>query len=338
MYKSSKQAFYPYTYLLLPGGFDPRHSLSNSLCHRRSPLLAGRPTRIGASGPRLQGRSVLAQPATVQPLDQSQEDPLPRVPRQQAVDQPSPTSHDLAGHLDHRRTERRELHPQQQSFLGLVFGRMPGRYRCHQGTPSLQAPGQTGHHHVGPVAHQIVHRRRQRVYAAFELGDQVLLVAAIVGREHDLVGRGHAVVRDIEEVAILLEQPHLPFVRPQKLAQDDHPITLVAGDGAILELGDHLLEYVDRLEPTLFDDLLLDPFGLLAGCGLDLIPRGSFQEAVLLGRESVGQFLEIVRRGHAEDELDVAGAVPAIEVGTLSEFGIAPQAVSYTHLTLPTNR
>ena len=46
MYKASKQAFYPYTYLLLPGGFDPRLSLSNSLYHRRSPLLAGRPTRI----------------------------------------------------------------------------------------------------------------------------------------------------------------------------------------------------------------------------------------------------------------------------------------------------
>ena len=142
-------------------GCRPRQPPPNSLLHILFPFLVGWPTWIGASGPRLQGRSASAQPATVQPLYQSQEGPLPRVPRQQAVDQPSTTSHDLAGHLDRRRTERRELHPQQRSFLGLVFGRMPGRYRCHQGTPSLQAPGQTGHHHIGPVAHQVVHRRRQ---------------------------------------------------------------------------------------------------------------------------------------------------------------------------------
>ena len=42
----------------------------------------------------------------------------------------------------------------------------------------------------------------------------------------------------------------------------------MAGDGAILELGDHLLEYVNGLEPSLPDDLLLDPFGLLAGAVL----------------------------------------------------------------------
>ena len=58
---------------------------------------------------------------------------------------------------------------------------------------------------------------------------------------------------------------------------------------------------------------------------VNVIPGWSFQEAVRLGWESVGQFLEDLSGGHPEDELDVTGAVPAIEVGALSEFGIAPQ-------------
>ena len=198
-------------------GCRPRQPPPNSLLHILFPFLVGWPTWIGASGPRLQGRSASAQPATVQPLYQSQEGTLPRVPRQQAVDQPSTASHDLAGHLDRRRTERRELHPQQRSFLGLVFGRMPGRYRRHQGTPSLQAPGQTGHHHIGPVAHQACPPASSAPYTPllswairFSWSQRSLA-------EHDLISRGHAVVGDIEEVAILLEQPHLPFVRPSSL-------------------------------------------------------------------------------------------------------------------------
>src|SRR3954449_3179101 len=43
------------------------------------------------------------QPAAVQPFHQSQEYPLPRVPRQQAIDQPAAAPHDLTGHLDQRR-------------------------------------------------------------------------------------------------------------------------------------------------------------------------------------------------------------------------------------------
>ena len=69
------------------------------------------------------------------------------------------------------------------------------------------------------------------MHAALELRDQVLLVTAIVGREHDLLGRRFAIVGDIEEVAILLEQPQLRLVNSQPLAEDDDPITLVAGSG-----------------------------------------------------------------------------------------------------------
>src|ERR1017187_8548154 len=61
-----------------------------------------------------------AQPALVQPLDQSQESVLPLVPGQHPVNQPSSTPHDLTRHLEESRAVRRELHPQQGSFFSLV--------------------------------------------------------------------------------------------------------------------------------------------------------------------------------------------------------------------------
>ena len=67
-----------------------------------------------------------AQPALVQPLDQSQEDALPRVPGQHPVDQSSSSPHDLTRHLDERRAVRRELHPQQRPSLGPCFASCRG--------------------------------------------------------------------------------------------------------------------------------------------------------------------------------------------------------------------
>src|SRR5258708_40043628 len=71
------------------------------------------------------GAGPSAQPAPVQPLDQSEEDALPRIPGQHPVKQSSSAPHDLTRHLDERRTVRRELHPQQGSFLSLVLRFVP---------------------------------------------------------------------------------------------------------------------------------------------------------------------------------------------------------------------
>src|SRR4051795_8937417 len=49
------------------------------------------------------GAGPSAQPARVQPLDQSLEYALPRVPGQHPVNQSSPTPNDLTRHLDERR-------------------------------------------------------------------------------------------------------------------------------------------------------------------------------------------------------------------------------------------
>ena len=263
-------------------------------------------------------------PALMQPLYQPEEYPLPRVPRQKPVDQLSSGPHDLARHLDESRAVRRELHPQELPLLFLVFGLVPRRYWYQQGAPGLEAPCQRSHHHVRPVADQIVHGRRQRPNAALELGDQVFLVATIIGREHNLLGRHRAVIGNVKQVSIFLEQPLLSLLDLDELADDDHPIALLAGVRFVVELRDHLFDQANVLVPSLSNDLLFEAFGFLTRSGFDLILWRPFQKAVCLGRELVGSVLETVGRLVPEDEADVTRGVPAVQMLGLSELGVSP--------------
>ena len=90
---------------------------------------------------------------------------------------------DLARQPHERVDEPLELHPQQPPLLLAVRRPVPRVLRQRQRQPRLQVPRQRGHHHVGPVAHQVVHRRAQGAHAVLQLRDQVLLVAAVVGLE-----------------------------------------------------------------------------------------------------------------------------------------------------------
>src|SRR3954454_10176439 len=169
MYKSFDQMHKSKTYLLPFGALGPVLPSRNSLEHDTPAFFVSMAHRDrGIRTPTsISNRSTL--PAPVKPLDQSEEDPLPWIPRQQPVNQPPSTSHDLAWHLDQRRAVRRELHPQERSFLRLVFGPVPRRYRDQQCAPGLEAPRQRSHYHVRPVADQVVHRRTQRAHTAFQL-------------------------------------------------------------------------------------------------------------------------------------------------------------------------
>jgi len=68
------------------------------------PFFARRPLGIGHPDPTSM-TDPSAQPALMQPLDQSQENALPWVPGQHPVNQPTSTPHDLARHLDESRAE-----------------------------------------------------------------------------------------------------------------------------------------------------------------------------------------------------------------------------------------
>ena len=62
------------------------------------------------------------------------------------------------GNLDKDGQEAAEVHRQEASPLLVVLLRPALVNGQQQGTPGLYAPGEGGHHHVGPVGHERVDR------------------------------------------------------------------------------------------------------------------------------------------------------------------------------------
>ena len=115
--------------------------------------------------------------------------------RQNAIDKPSAGIHDLTGELYIADQEPLELHPHDVSPC---TGRL-----CHQPIPGFQVPSQSRDYHVGPVRKQAIGRHSQRIDAALQLPNHVLLVAAIIGEEHNFFLCHLAVIRNVEEVPVI---------------------------------------------------------------------------------------------------------------------------------------
>ena len=79
-----------------------------------------------------------------------------------------------------------------------------------QAEPCLQVPGQRGYHHAGPVAQQIVHWHAHEIDSIFELLDDVLLIAAPVGQNDDLLRGVIEAVGDKEKVSDFIEENRTP--------------------------------------------------------------------------------------------------------------------------------
>ena len=163
--------------------------------------------------------------------------------------------------------------------------------------------------------------------AALELGQQVFLVTTIVGRKHQLLGRRLEVVGDVEEVAVT------PFVKQDQLAlggenifsQHDHAVGVSTSRGAIGELGDVFGLQAEGLELPFADDQVLDVGGLATRLGVNLVAWRAGQRFPGIFREILGHGDEVGHGVVAEDEVDTAIVVPAIEVLGLGEIGVAAQ-------------
>src|SRR5215472_15394959 len=160
MYKLCNYFRYIETYLLLCGAADPRLTGPNPSFTSPTPFLRSMAATDRGIRTPTSVSNLSTQPACVQPLDQPEEHPLPRVPRQEAVNQLAAGPDELARHPQERLAVGRELHPQQRAPLRLVLGTVPRRHRDQQRAPGLEAPGQRAHHHVRPVADQVIHGSR----------------------------------------------------------------------------------------------------------------------------------------------------------------------------------
>ncbi|MFM7919788.1 MAG: hypothetical protein ACKPJJ_06145, partial [Planctomycetaceae bacterium] len=69
------------------------------------------------------------------------------------------------------------------------------------------------------------------------MGDQVLLITSLVAVEDDLLGGDRfVVVADVEQIADFIEQHGLALLFGNIFANDDHPITVMAGGWLVFEL------------------------------------------------------------------------------------------------------
>src|SRR5262249_18719799 len=90
---------------------------------------------------------------------------------------------------------------------------------------------------------------------------EILLIAALIRREHDLLRRRLPIIGDEEEVPDLVEQPHLPLLARDVLAEHDHAIVLATLQGTVAELEDVLRLQTQCLVPTRTHDRVLDVVG-----------------------------------------------------------------------------
>ena len=127
---------------------------------------------------------------TLQPLHQPQEHPLPRVPRQQPVDQPPRRSarSGTASRSPPRRTSRTPS-ADSDRFSARCFSACRGSSGSSNAAHAFRLHARLA---ITMYA-QLLTRSSTGVASActpaLELRDQVLLVAPVVGQEHDLVGR-----------------------------------------------------------------------------------------------------------------------------------------------------
>ena len=96
-------------------------------------------------------------------------------------------------------------------------------------------------------------------HTAFQLGDQVLLVTTWSLAKNTIStvrSRSCAVVGDVEEVLIVLEQPHLvPCRPPASCGAPPRGRSSCVSHGAVLELGHLLANQLERVELPCGDDL-----------------------------------------------------------------------------------
>ena len=151
------------------------------------------------------------------------------------------------------------------------------------------------------------------------------MIAAIIGREDDLIRFVHPLVGDVKEVHDPIEQEFLAFLHRNILLHHHHAVRLPARGRPIVEFGDLLRAQSLVLELTGHDHSFLDIVRPLPRGGLDLVVGGPTQGMPGAGRQILGDGLQVGQRLEAEDIAQPRIVVPAVQVLRLRELGVSPQ-------------
>ena len=114
---------------------------------------------------------------------------------QYSMEEATTSGHDLAGDLNKTSQEAFEFHPQDIAACR--------RFQSYQSVPGFQIPGQCRNNHLRPIRHQSIRQHSQGVDSALELTDDVLLIAAVVGEENDLLHSHLVVIGDVEKIPLI---------------------------------------------------------------------------------------------------------------------------------------
>ncbi len=177
-----------------------------------------------------EGSFQLCQLQPAHPIKGRQECMDPRVISQYPVCDAPAGKKDLHGDSDHPVEKPAKLHDQE------LIAMLPST--CQQSEPCFQSPGQSGHHHVGPVRYQIVHGHPQSIETILELLNEVFLVAPFIAEPHHVGCTQVGSVRNIEEVSDIVPQPRLPLFHRKALSQDNEAIGAFALDRLVGQLRD----------------------------------------------------------------------------------------------------
>ena len=157
----------------------------------------------------------------------------------------------------------------------------------------------------------------------YELLDDVLLIAALVGAGDDLLGGHVRACRDIEEITAFVEQDKVALHFADVLAQNHDAIPTFTARGLVVELG-HLfvVQHQVGVGPLVDDALFL--VGLIALpllVGHGVITGFALQGLPLCLVEGLGTGTHRRVGVHPEDEVDAFG--PAIKMSSQEKVGVA---------------
>jgi len=139
------------------------------------------------------------------------------------------------------------------------------------------------------------------------------------------MGSAGAIVGDVEKVTNLIVQHDLAFFLGDVFADHNHAIGLPTSVRSIVELGDFFTLQTQGFEAAFADDLVLDVDGPVTQACHGLIACRPGQLFPGLGRQLLGQSLQVVPGVVAENEGYPAISMPAVEMLGLREVGVAAQ-------------